>query len=73
MEHKGNTLDESSVEFVTLGNVHNYKVGTFSVGYKDIDEFKTYLGTFEDTAKGYSYVRVVDHFNREYVTDLIPQ
>lgn len=73
VEHKGNALDESSVEFVTLGNVHNYKVGTFSVGYKDIDEFKTYLGTFADTAKGYSYVRVVDHFNREYVTDLIPQ
>ena len=48
-------------------------MGTFSVGYKDIDEFKTYLGTFADTAKGYSYVRVVDHFNREYVTDLIPQ
>lgn len=73
VEHKGNTLDESSVEFVTLGNVHNYKVGTFSVGYKDIDEFKTYLGDFADTAKGYSYVRVVDHFNRDYVTDLIPQ
>ncbi len=73
VEHKGNTLDESSVEFVTLGTVHNYKVGTFSVGYKDIDEFKTYLGDFADTAKGYSYVRVVDHFNRDYVTDLIPQ
>lgn len=73
VEHEGNQLDESTLEFVRMGDVHTYNGYGFSIDYDDIDNIRQYLGDYADTAKGYSYVKVYDVFGNEYTTDLVPQ
>ncbi|MBP3326228.1 MAG: hypothetical protein J6L77_07435 [Coprococcus sp.] len=73
VEHDGNQLKEETTEFTYLGDVHKYDGYGFSIEYADIDEFRPLLGEYEDTAKGYSYMKVYDIFGNEYTTDLVPE
>lgn len=73
VEHEGNQLKEETTQFTSLGDVHEYDGYGFSIDYEDIDEFRHLLGEYEDTAKGYSYMKVYDIFGDEYTTDLVPE
>lgn len=73
VEHEGNQLKEETTTFTVLGDVHEYDGYGFSIEYRDINEFREMLGSYKDTAKGYSYMKLYDVFGNEYVTELVPE
>lgn len=73
VEHEGNQLKEETTTFTVLGDVHVYDGYGFSIEYRDIHEFREMLGSYKDTAKGYSYMKIFDVFGNEYATELVPE